>query len=250
MLALSALVHLPRTALVAVGLAIVLGHNLLDPIEFAPGEAGYPLWAVLHDRGFIDLPWGGQARTSYPVLPWIGVIALGYAIGPWFAQAMDPVWRWRALGATGLVALSAFFIMRGVNVYGEPLPWRAGDEGLTTAMSFLNLTKYPPSADFLVLTLGVGAWLLMLLERLPARASEILAVFGSAPLFFYILHLYLVHGLNRLVGLLLGSEDLVSVAGVGWLWLVALLVAVPCWFACRRFAATKRASGAWWMRYL
>jgi hypothetical protein len=117
-------------------------------------------------------------------------------------------------------------------------------------MSFLNLTKYPPSADFLLLTLGVGAWLLMLLERLPARASAILAVFGSAPLFFYILHLYLVHGLNRLVGLLLGSEDLVSVAGVGWLWLVALLVAVPCWFACRRFAATKRASGAWWMRYL
>ena len=75
-------------------------------------------------------------------------------------------------------------------------------------------------------------------------------MFGSAPLFFYILHLYLMHGLNRVIGLLSGSEHLVSMPNVGFLWLTAFLVAVPCWFACRRFGTIKRTSGARWMRYL
>ncbi|MEG1030024.1 MAG: heparan-alpha-glucosaminide N-acetyltransferase domain-containing protein, partial [Brevundimonas sp.] len=80
MIALAALVHLPRGALITLGLVIMLGHNFLDPITVAEGAPGHAVWAVLHDRGYIDLPWGGQARTSYPLLPWIGVIALGYGI--------------------------------------------------------------------------------------------------------------------------------------------------------------------------
>ncbi|AQR75687.1 hypothetical protein BXU08_05000 [Sphingomonas sp. LM7] len=250
MLALAALVHLPRAALLAIGLAIVLGHNLLDSIHVAPGTLGHALWAVLHDRGFIDLPWGGQARTSYPVLPWIGVIAVGYTIGPWFARGVDPAWRQRALWGAGGVALAGFAALRAFNGYGEPVPWSSGETALQTAMSFLNLTKYPPSAAFLLVTLGLGAWLLAALEKLPARPVAMLAVFGSAPLFFYILHLYLLHILNRLVGLSLDAEGLVSLPDVASLWLVAMLVAIPCWFACRRFGQAKRASGAWWMRYL
>ncbi|GGE94569.1 DUF1624 domain-containing protein [Sphingomonas prati] len=250
MVALAALVHLPRPAIAAVGFAIVLGHNLLDPIAVGPGDAGHALWAVLHDRGFIDLPWGGQARTSYPVLPWIGVIALGYAMGPWFARGASPEWRRRALAVVGSVALAAFGVLRVLNGYGEPVPWTAGSGGLETVLSFLNLTKYPPSADFLLLTLGIGAWLLLLFERLPTRMAGMLVVFGSVPLFFYILHLYLLHGLNRVVGAVGGAEGLVSVPTVGGIWAVAACVAVPCWFACRRFAVVKRASNAWWMRYL
>lgn len=250
MLALAALVHLPRVAVAAIGLAIVLGHNLLDPIHVAPGSPGHALWAVLHDRGFIDLPWGAQARTSYPVLPWIGVIALGYTIGPWFARDVMPAWRQRALWAMGAVALAAFGALRLANGYGEPVPWQPGETGLHTLMSFLNLTKYPASADFLLLTLGLGAWLLASLEKLPARPIAMLAVFGSVPLFFYILHLYLLHALNRLAGWSIDAEGLVSLPDVASLWLVAAAVAVPCWFACRWFAERKRASGAWWMRYL
>ncbi len=250
MLALAALVHLPRAALVLLGLVVVLGHNLLDPIHVASGEPLHALWAVLHDRGYIDLPWGGRARTSYPLLPWIGVIALGYAIGPWFAASTDPASRRRRLGLAGLVALLGFLALRAANGYGEPAPWQAGNTWLMTAMSFLNLTKYPPSADFLLLTLGTGAWLLLALEKLPARPVATLAVFGAAPLFFYILHLYLLHTLNRIAAVVLGADGLVSLPNVGTLWLMAAVVAAPCWFACRRFAAIKRASGAWWMRYL
>lgn len=250
MLALALLVHLPRPAIIVFGLAVVLGHNLLDPIAIPAGQPGHILWAVLHDRGLLDLPGGGEVRTSYPVLPWIGVIALGYAMGPWFARGTLPVTRQRALGAIGLAALLLFGLLRTINNYGDPTPWLPQQSTLTTIMSILNLTKYPPSADFLLVTLGLGAWSLAMLERLPIRAAKLLAVWGSVPLFFYILHLYLLHGLNCIAGMLLGADGLISVSTVDAIWLIAALVAIPCWFACRRFAAIKRASGAWWMRYL
>ncbi|TZG27701.1 DUF1624 domain-containing protein [Sphingomonas montanisoli] len=250
MIALAGLVHLPRSALIAVGVIIVAGHNLLDPIAIAPGEPGHVIWSILHDRGLIDLPWGGQARTSYPLLPWIGVMALGYAVGPWFARAVAPALRRQRLMATGSVMLLGFVLLRSINIYGEPLPWAAGDTALLTTMSFVNLTKYPPSLDLLLLTLGIGTWLLVALEAMRGRLPTALAVFGSAPLFFYILHLYVLHALNRGVGMMLGRDGPVSVPSVGAIWLLAVMVALPCWFACRRFGAAKRASDAWWMRYL
>jgi len=241
MIALAALVRLPRAALVAVGLALTLGHNLLDPIAFAPGEPGRVIWAILHDRGLIDLPFGGQARTSYPLLPWIGVIALGYAAGPWFAKAVPAPIRLRRLVTAGAGAIALCALLRAANGYGDPIPWTTGPNALATMMSVLNLTKYPPSADFLLLTLGLGLLLLALIERVGGRIPAWLAVFGSAPLFFYLLHLYLLHALNLAVP---------SLPGVGWLWLLAALVALPCWFACQSFAPAKRRSSWWVMRYL
>ena len=249
MIALAALVHLPRRLLIALGLVIVLGHNLLDPITVAEGAPGHAIWAVLHDRGYIDLPWGGQARTSYPLLPWIGVIALGYAIGPWFA-AEGATRRWRLIGL-GLAMLSLFIVLRALNLYGDQ-PWTMQPDLLHTTMSVLNLTKYPPSADFLLVTLGVGALLLAGLERAPGRLVGLLAVFGGAPLFFYLIHLYGLHLLNLAALALFGANqgEVFSVSGVGWIWLLALAVAVPSWFACRWFAGVKRRSSQWWMKYL
>lgn len=249
MIALAALVHLPRQVLIAVGLVIVLGHNLLDPITIAAGQPGHALWAVLHDRGFIDLPWGAQARTSYPLLPWIGVAALGYAIGPWFVGEQKT--RLKRLVLTGLGALALFVVLRAINVYGDA-PWAVQATPIQTVMSVLNLTKYPPSADFLLLTLGVGALVLAGLEKAPNRLIGLLAVFGGAPLFFYLIHLYGLHLLNLAALALFGANqgDGFGVPGVGWLWLLAAVVAVPCWFACRWFAGVKRRSSQWWMRYL
>lgn len=250
MIALAGLVHLPRAALIAVGAVIVLGHNLLDPISFAQGQPGHAIWAVLHDRGFIDLPWGGRARTSYPLLPWIGIAALGYAIGPWFAG--EGAARRRRLAITGVTMLALFAVLRAINIYGEPTPWAVQGEALRTVMSVLNLTKYPPSADFVLLTLGVGALLLAGLEKAPERLVGLLAVFGGAPLFFYLIHLYGLHLLN-LAGLSLfgpNQGEAFSLPGVAQLWLLAGVVAVPCWFACRWFAGVKRRSGRWWMKYL
>jgi uncharacterized membrane protein len=249
MIALSALVHLPRAALVVVGLVIALGHNLLDPISIAQGQPGHAIWAILHDRGFVDLPWGARARTSYPLLPWIGVAALGYAVGPWFVAT----WRDRRnrLLLTGFGALALLVILRSLNGYGET-PWVVGSSPLRTVMGWLNFTKYPPSADFLLLTLGLGALLLAGLEKAPARLVSWLAVLGGAPLFFYLIHLYGLHLLQLAAVVVLGPNqgEVWSLPGVAWIWLLAALAAVPCWCACRWFGPVKRASRQPWMKYL
>ncbi|WP_238255418.1 DUF1624 domain-containing protein, partial [Methylorubrum podarium] len=189
MLALAALLWLPRPVLIGAALAIMLGHNALDGLVLAPDQPGYALWAVLHQRGMIPLPWGA-ARTSYPVLPWIGVIAAGYALGPLYAPGSDPAVRRRRLVALGLASLTVFLLLRGLNGYGDPHPWQAGKDGFAGALSFINLTKYPPSADFLLATLGPGLLLLALFERVPEGRLRWLATFGGAPLFFYLAHLW------------------------------------------------------------
>lgn len=250
MVALSALVYLPRPLLLAVGLTIMLGHNLLDPITVAQGQPGHAIWAILHDRGFIDLPGGGQARTSYPVLPWIGVAALGYALGPWFAATMKD--RNRRLVLLGLALLALFGVLRAVNLYGDPTPWTPQATPLGTAMSMLNLQKYPPSADFLLLTLGVGILLLAALERAPPRLTNALAVYGGAPLFFYLLHLYGLHLLYLAAFSIYGPNHGggFGLPGIGAVWLLAAAVALPCWPACRAFSRLKRRSRQPWMKYL
>ncbi|MBY8821873.1 DUF1624 domain-containing protein [Sphingomonas colocasiae] len=252
MIALSALLHLPRSALIAIAGLIILGHNLIDGVHFEDGTGAHAAWAVLHDRGHIALPWGATARTSYPLLPWIGVIALGYAIGPWFRANVSAATRRKRLAMAGAAALVIFVVLRSGNFHGEPLPWSAHADPLRTVMSVFNLTKYPPSAAFLLLTLGIGALLLAGFERLAPRLRRMLVIFGAAPLFFYMLHLYLLHIMNRLAATAwpAGETGLVSVQSVGWVWLLAMATAIPCWFACRWFAARKRASSRWWMRYL
>ncbi|HWT17376.1 MAG TPA: heparan-alpha-glucosaminide N-acetyltransferase domain-containing protein, partial [Variovorax sp.] len=97
MLALAVLVWLPRKVLVVLGIVLVAGHNLLDGLHFPVGHALHVPWAILHDRGWIELSDTLKLRTSYPLLPWIGVIALGYAAGPWFAAGADAVQRQRRL---------------------------------------------------------------------------------------------------------------------------------------------------------
>ena len=238
MIALAGLIRLPRPALVAVALVVMLGHNLLDGIVLAPDHPGYVAWSILHQRGFITLPWG-VARTSYPVLPWIGVAAAGYALGPWYA--LEAGARRRRLLALGAAALASFVALRGLNGYGDPTPWRAGADLGASALSFLNLTKYPPSADFLLATLGLGLVLLALLEALPARRLAWLTVFGGAPLFFYLAHLWLLRGLHDLLlALGFGAEGRVSADAPWQLWPIAALLALPLYGACRWMVGVKR----------
>jgi uncharacterized membrane protein len=245
MLALAALLWLPRAALVLFAAAVMLGHNLLDGLVLQSGDTGYVPWSILHQRGVIELPWG-VARTSYPVLPWFGVIAAGYALGPLFAGAVAPATRRTGLLALGGAALSAFLILRSLNGYGEPAPWQSGATPLLTALSFVNLTKYPPSADFLLLTLGLGIGLLALFEAVPARSLGVLRTFGGAPLFFYLAHLWLLRLLHDgALALGLGGPSNRIEAGAPWqIWLVAAILVPPLWLACRWMVRLKRRA-AW-----
>ncbi|MFV3415823.1 DUF1624 domain-containing protein [Pseudomonas sp. NY15436] len=253
MLALSALVWLPRAALVTLGLVLVAGHNLLDGLHFAPAHWAHVPWAVLHDRGWIEVGDVLRLRTSYPLLPWIGVIALGYAAGPWFGSAADAMQRTRRLLLSAAVALGSFLMLRLNNGYGEK-PWGDGETDLQLLMSFFNITKYPPSLLFLALTLGVGLLLLVFFERSGRGAlARWLAVFGAAPMFFYLLHLYVlkllyltavaIRGLNQ--GQYFGFDSVWTV-WVGALVLIVALYPPVHWFA--RLKARRRDIA--WLKYL
>ncbi|MEQ6332162.1 heparan-alpha-glucosaminide N-acetyltransferase domain-containing protein [Sphingobium sp. MK2] len=252
MIALAALLHLPRVAQFAVGLAIVCLHNLLDPIRLTADQPGYVAWAILHQRSLIEF--GGIAvKTTYPILPWIGVILLGYACGPWFAKGSDPQRRIRRLLMTGLGLVLGFILIRYLNVYGDK-PWFVGENAARTVMSFLALTKYPPSLLFLMPTVGTGCLLLALFEKCEnSRVMPHLALLGGAPMFYYVLHLYALKLIYNVAlalygptkGTVFGVDNLSTV----WIW-VALLI-LPLYYPTRWFAQLKqRRKDIWWLKYL
>ncbi|WP_156382389.1 DUF1624 domain-containing protein [Acidovorax sp. Leaf160] len=259
MLALAGLLWLPRPVLVALGLVIVAGHNLLDGLHFPPGDPLHVPWAVLHDRGWLSFGGeGGEAglrlRTSYPLLPWIGVIALGYAAGPWFAANADPAARRRRLWGWGLVLLAGFVLLRALNVYGDH-PWAAGESGLRTAMSFVNITKYPPSLLYVALTLGVGLLLLCGFERMNPDGAlvRVLTVYGAAPMFFYLLHIYVLRCAYMAAVALWGPNQgaYFGFDSVGAVWLASLVLAVALFWPVRAFGRFKaRRKDIAWLKYL
>ncbi|WP_294311094.1 DUF1624 domain-containing protein [uncultured Sphingomonas sp.] len=249
MIALAGLIHLPRGAVAAIGLAIVAGHNLLDPIAFAPDSPWFKPWALIHKRSAFE--WMGiTIKTTYPVLPWIGVIALGYAIGPWFTRPAGERRRW--LAALGLGLILGFILLRTINGYGDA-PWAMvpGDP-LRSVMSFLALTKYPPSLLFLLSTLGVAALLLALFEGRSGPIARKLAVMGGAPMGFYLLHLYVLRGLYLGAVAIWGTNQgqVFGLPSVGAMWLVYLLLIVPLYYPTRWFADLKRRRrDLRWLRY-
>ena len=253
MIALAALVWLPRPLLLLLGIAIIAGHNVLDTLHFPVGSAMHVPWAILHDRGWIEFSDSLRLRTSYPVLPWIGVIALGYCMGPWFARSACAATRQRYLLLAGVGALLGFVALRLLNGYGEA-PWVNYGNATQTLMSFFNITKYPPSLLFIALTMGLGLLLLLGFERArQATWIRILAVFGAAPMFFYLLHLYVLKVLYLAsVGLFgLNQGSYFGFDGIGAVWLTAVLLATALYLPVRWFAALKaRRRDISWLKYL
>lgn len=253
MIMLAALLHLPRTGQLILGIIIVCGHNLLDDIIIAPDSPLYISWAMLHQRAAIELSSGLIIKTTYPVLPWIGVILLGYAMGPWFAHGTEPLGRIRHLWIVGGMMLITFAAVRYLNFYGDK-PWFVAESSLRTVMSFLALTKYPPSLLFLLPTLGTGLLLLALFERMrPHFILHQLAFLGGAPMFFYLLHLYVLKVLYltalALYGPTQGQYFSVDHILTVWLWAVILLPLL--YFPTRWFARMKQnQKDMAWMKYL
>lgn len=253
MLALSLLVWLPRGLLIALGLVLICGHNLLDNLHFAADSAMHVPWAILHDRGWLQVSEDLRLRTSYPLLPWIGVIALGYAAGSWFARTADAAGRQQMLLGWGLGSLLVFVVVRAGNGYGEK-SWAVGSTWLETLMGILNITKYPPSLAFLALTLGLGLLLLLVFERGQGnRWLKALTVYGGAPMFFYLLHLYVLKLMYLAAVAIWGSNqgDYFGFDSIVSVWLCSILLAVVLFPPVRWFAALKaRRRDLTWLRYL
>lgn len=253
MIALAALMRLPRPALIAFGLITVGLHNLLDPIRLTPENALFPLWAILHQRDVIALPFGFVAKTTYPILPWLGVISLGFGIGNWFRPDVTPQDRQRKLLLLGFGMIGAFILLRLLNVYGDK-PWYVvpGDP-VRTFISFISMTKYPPSLLFLLPTLGGGALLLVLFERINAsRLVTALAVFGAAPMFFYLLHLsvlrILYHSALAIWGPNNGQAYMFDNYNWVFVWYAAMIV--PLYFPTVWYSRLKRRRrDITWLKY-
>ncbi|WP_294323111.1 heparan-alpha-glucosaminide N-acetyltransferase domain-containing protein [uncultured Sphingomonas sp.] len=252
MICLAGAVHFSRTVIVALGLAIVCGHNLLDGIVLAPGDRFFVPWAMLHQRAafeFLGITW----KTTYPVLPWIGLILLGYGIGPWFAKGTDPAVRQRRLVLLGVGLIVGFVVLRWTNVYGDR-PWYDAGTPLRTTISFLALTKYPASLLFLMPTVGIGALLLAVFERFQSsRLIPPLATFGGAPMFYYLLHLYVLRVLYLIAFAIWGPTHgtVFALGNLGWIWAWYAGLLVVLFFPTRWFAGLKqRRKDIWWLKYL
>ncbi|QQS45514.1 MAG: DUF1624 domain-containing protein [Acidobacteriota bacterium] len=272
MILLAGLIYLPVRVVAIGSLAIIALHNLLDPIRVqgfpAPGKplpGGWDtIWMLLHQQGMVFLKPDVYGLLLYPLIPWIAVLWAGYCFGA--VYEWDAERRQKALLRLGAGMLLAFVVLRGVNLYGDPSRWSPQKNTWFTVLSFLNVSKYPPSLLFLLLTLGAAILALPWFERhAPGRLLRVMITFGRVPLFFYIGQWISAHLIPIIAGLIVGQP-------LGWLfanpldqprpnpgnlgyplwavylfWLTGLLLLYP---ACRWFAEVKRRRRDWWLSYL
>jgi uncharacterized membrane protein len=250
-----------RRACAVIGALIVVGHNLLDPIWPAttgPFDTQQPLWVALHAQMAVQAP-PFFFVVAYPVLPWIGVMLFGFGLSSVFQRS--PERRDRQLLLWGITATAAFIVLRGVGVYGDPNPWVAQGSAVRTLIDFLNVTKYPPSLLFVLMTLGPAAILCAYAERVPAAIRQPFVVFGSVPFAFYVAHFYLIHTISVVIGTLQGFApgQMLTVmfffpqgyglplAGVYAVWLLVILILYP---FCKWMAGVKARRRDWYLSYL
>lgn len=259
MICMSLLCRLPVSAVLAIGVALVaLSPLFLPAAAAADGATGLVLALVLSMRVDPGVP----MIAVYPVLPWLGVMCLGFGMGPLFHR--EPADRMRWLLAIGAAAIAAFLLLRLVNGYGDPAPWQPFARADQTIMSFLRVSKYPPSPDFVLITLGLSFLLFTLLEKLQGPLASVLVTFGRTPLFTYICHVYIAHGLMLLAALATGypaaaaTDFLLGGNMVKHNWGVSLGITYLVWLAVlamlyplsRWFEGVKRRRRDWWLGYV
>jgi uncharacterized membrane protein len=238
MIALALLIHLPVGILALFSVAVIALHNLADPISL-PG---------LHQLGVFQIH-GATVVISYTLVPWFAVMAAGFCFGEVFTRHK----QW--MPAIGLSLTAAFLVIRTINIYGDPERWSGG------LLSFLRVNKYPPSLDFLLMTLGPAILLLSFLDRVNFRAANPLLIFGRVPLFYFLIHLYVIHLLAIVLtwiryGTLVPVNPLLRIFPQGygydlgavyviWIGIVVLLYPLCLWFS-----RVKERRQDWWLRYL
>jgi uncharacterized membrane protein len=248
MILLAAILWLPVPAIGALGIAVIALHNLLPWIE-NPN----PLQQLLYYGGSI-----GPVFILYVILPWLGVMMAGYAFGR--IVELEPERRRAVALRIGLVATALFVVLRFLNVYGDPRRWDG------SFLGFLNTSKYPASLQFLLMTLGPMLILLALAERWRGRVAANATTFGRVPLFYYLLHLPVIHTAACVVSLirdgrvtpwLFGNHPVMpSQPPPGYMWSLGLLYlvfavcVVVLYFPSRWFARVRAERPSSWLSYL
>ncbi|HXM60850.1 MAG TPA: heparan-alpha-glucosaminide N-acetyltransferase domain-containing protein [Terriglobales bacterium] len=279
MVLMAAIVRLPLRWIAVFSGVLILGHDLLDPVR--PKQFGVfaPLWTILHVRGGVSLPFNVREFVPFPLVPWVAVMAAGYVFGSIYLLEKER--RQKLIAQIGLGLTIAFVLLRLTNLYGNPPvglggvsqgPWHIQPTVEKTVILFFDVEKYPPSLQYLLMTLGPSLLLLAWLDkkldqkdagrRIPPALSPLLT-FGRVPLFFYILHLYLIHSLAVLAGLLshqpvawlfhggfmFGAPDEwgFNLPFVYLMWITAVVIL---YFPCRWYEGVKQRRKDWWLSYI
>ena len=265
MIVLAALQYLPTRWVAVYGFAVVLLHNLLDRVQPDHLGAGKALWELIVSTGFFISHGQMWAFVMYPILPWSGVMALGYCFGA--VVLLPTAQRRRRSMLLGTVALVLFAVLRFTGAYGDALAFERLGTAAQTTMSFFEVTKYPPSLQYMCATLGVLLLLFALADyalerRWVPRALGVVELYGRVPFFYYVIHFYLLHVL-AVIALMLtmhsvhvpvdatglhpvasGSLGLPAVYAI-WICVVAVL-----YLPCKWFAGVKARRRDWWLSYV
>ena len=265
MILMALIIWLPFMLVLLTGAAIVLGHNVLDDIPST--KQGF-FWDLVHNGNFAFHSIGGTIKLAivYPFLPWLGLMMLGYCFGELYRPSVAPEQRKKVFFRTGVGVILFFLLLRGFNLYGDPLHWSAQSDGLFTVMSFLNVHKYPPSLLFMCMTIGPAIIFLSFSENMDNRWTRIISVFGRVPFFYYIMHIYLLHVVCMLLFLARGHSITevtpgisglpfrFMIAGEGYalrmVYLVWILTVIALYPLCHWFNERKKRSRSVWMSYL
>lgn len=192
MIALAGIIHLPFKAILTLGIILVAGHNLLDNIHVAGDTLPAFGWALLHDQRFFT--WHGKnVLVAYPVIAWIGIMSLGYCLGNLYTPAFTSERRKKILLQLGSAAILVFILLRFSNLYGDRALWSPQPTAFYTFLSFIKVTKYPPSLLYALMTLGPALLFLAITENANNGVSSIVSVYGRVPFFYYLLHIFLIH---------------------------------------------------------
>ncbi len=258
-------IWLPFKAILALGVLIVLGHNSLDFSE-AVHKGAYTLpYSLLHHQGFFPLWSGHGLLVLYPFLSWTGLMLLGYCFGRLFTL-YEGAQRRKVLTAIGFGVIAFFIALRATNGYGDPSHWSQQKNVLFTVLSFINVTKYPPSLLYMCMTIGPAILFLAWAGPVRSGFAKVVTVYGRVPFFYYLLHFYLIHiiavvlSLTRGHGFGQGAEGVPNVpfkfvypgegVSLGMTYVIWLCVVVALYPLCKWYSDYKQTHRQWWLSYL
>ncbi len=261
MIALAALIHLRIKWIVAIGLAMIVSHNAFDNVAVDWSNPVGFLWAILHTGDALTPIAGIHFLPLYPLIPWIGVMAVGYAFGTMYT--MDQARRTTLFKQLGVGLVLAFLVIRGYNHYGDHSHWELQRDWAMNICSFLNCTKYPPSLDYLLMTLGPAIILLGYAERWSNALTRAFSVFGKVPMFYYLIHIPVIHASAILVEYLRGTNVGAMSAtpfntplrmdlgfDLPWVYVAWIIIVAALYPLCKAYARVKKQSSNPLLRYL
>lgn len=191
----------PRT-IGSIGLIIIFGHNLFQNISFEQSGFLNVIWSVLMRVNFYQITPDFAYLTAYPYIPWAGIMLAGFGFGTFFKLSVTQ--RQRLFLKIGLGALALFIVLRAINHYGDPKPWEVQKNSIFTFLSFINVTKQAPSLLYVLVTLSISMLILSVFEMVKNKFTDIISVYGKVPLFYYLVHWYLIHAVAIVIYLLQG----------------------------------------------